>query len=240
MDISEEGQRKVRQLIKDLPDLETLKCRVENLKKEVRFIFSHEEIGDLFWKRTGLVTTTFDSLLYKHLTSFQICRIRKDVRSNENITSVKPFTYRDPTTTTENQRGTLKGSSAFFCATDVRTVSLEGQCKKGEVVYIGFWNVDSQAHKWSYKVKYVPLLPANTPVENPWSYQAVQVNKYFADIANSASSDKFAQVQYLLEFTADFSSQEDPPYPLASWLGNDILEKNEFSQFILYPSCKAD
>ena len=240
MEFREDVPEILQEWIRNLPTLETLKGKLERLKKMDFSSKSVEQIGETFWEETGLVTTTFSSIDLRRLSRLSICRARKNVQPNEDASSISPFTYLPPNCAKVNQRGTIIGSSAFFGATDVRTTALEVGCKKGDVVYIGFWKIQCPTLKSTIEVNHTPLLPVNIPQDNPWYHHAQNVGKHFSDLAIQASVDKSAQIQFLLEFTADFFSREEPPYPLASWLGDNIFEKNAFSQFIIYPSYKTD
>jgi hypothetical protein len=218
--------------LKKFPELkkywqELIKLRNINLEHS-----SQEEIKDTFHKYA--VSQTISTCIYtkEEFNKLTFYRVRLNINEiTEDLNLTRTYSYPNPIHCIENGRANLKGKSAFYCADDPLTAILESKPNNGDMGYISVWKGNANRD-----IQFGIYLPNGLRKENLWSTFSNEVHKFAKEQAKLLSEEKAEQLQLLNIFISEQFIFEKKPYPITSWIANNLHYGHLGVDFILYPS----
>ena len=204
----------VNESIISIPGIEQYKRDLASMYSESRKLNVLQEIGDLFYKAAH---TRYDFIIFGPKDAFNklfIYRGRELEESEAN--SVKMYSY-PPEKYAICGRFNIEGKPVFYGSDSVNTAMLESRPKEGCIKYIGIWGVNAVKDVWT-----TSFVTENLPETNNWKVFADRFYGAVTDLSNRWP-DKKEQILYGYDWINNLFQIEERPYPLTSWMGNDIL-----------------
>ena len=159
-------------------------------------------------------------------------RVRLNVKSEaEDLRLVRTFSYPSPCHCMANGRANLKGKSVFYCSNQPLTAIKESKPKVGDIGYLSVWKGNTNRN-----LKIGICLPPNIKTENEWFRMAHDANNASEQYSSAHDKDKSLHLLALTSFIAEQFVLETPPYPITSWLSDEMLYGQQWKDFIIYPS----
>jgi hypothetical protein len=196
--------------------------------------FSYEEIGRIFYEKAILFQQTFGINAAGKFNKQRFYRARMNVDISEDIGLIRTFSYPPGCFCKENGRANLKGKSVFYCSNQPGTAIIESKPVAGKKSYLSIWEANTIRD-----VKYGICLPKDLRIENDFNFMANGIHQYIKDVSAEAK-EKADHFQFFHQFVADRFVHETEPYPLTSWIANEMLYGPQWRDFIIYPSVAND
>jgi hypothetical protein len=216
------------------PDLPTYMKQLNELATMKLEEFAYEEIGRIFYERAILFQQTFGINAMEKFNKQRFFRARMNIGANEDIGLIRTFSYPPASFCKENGRANLKGKSAFYCSNQPGTAIIESKPVAGCTGYLSIWEANTVRD-----VKYGICLPENLCAENEFRLMADGIHKYIRE-ESTIAKDKAEHFQFFHQFIAEKFLNEAEPYPLTSWIANEMLYGPHWRDFIIYPSVAND
>ncbi|HEV3252651.1 MAG TPA: hypothetical protein VGZ71_16950, partial [Puia sp.] len=144
---------------------------------------------------------------------------------------IRTHSYPSPSQCKKNGRANLKGKSVFYCSNRPLTSLAEARPEKGSNGYLSIWQANT-----SRDVKYGICLPAELRKENDFNFMAQGIHEFVKDNSLQTAGEKAAHFQFYFRFITERFISEECPYPLSSWIANEMLFGEHWKDFIIYPS----
>jgi hypothetical protein len=159
-------------------------------------------------------------------------RARLNVKKEtDDLELLRTYSYPSPCYCTSNGRANLKGKSVFYCSNQPLTAIKESKPKSGEIGYLSVWKGNTTRN-----LKIGVCLPPNIKNENEWHGMAKEAHNASKDFSSTYDKDKSRHLLALTNFIAEQFVLETPPYPITSWLSDEMLYGEQWKDFIIYPS----
>jgi hypothetical protein len=217
------------------PDLNTYMNGLNELTTMKLSSLSYEEIERIFFERAILFQQSFGINAIENFNTQRFYRARMNVGITEDISLIRTFSYPHPCFCKENGRANLKGKSVFYCSNQPGTALIESKPIIGKKGYLSIWGGNTTRN-----IKYGICLPKDLREENEFNFMAVGVHKRVNEMSTIKAKDKAEHFRFFHQFIAERFVNESAPYPLTSWIANEMLYGPYWKDFIVYPSVAND
>jgi len=189
------------------------------------------ELERLFFQKAILFQQAFGINHVENFNQRTFYRVRMNIGTGEDPGLIRTHSYPPAAICKTNGRANLKGKSVFYCSDHSSTSIIEARPQPGQVGYLSQWEGNTQRD-----VKYGICLPRDLRAENSFSYMAGDIHAFVKENSTKLGGEKAEHFTFFFKFIAERFVNEKYPYPLTSWLGNEMLYGAHWKDFILYPS----
>ncbi|RYE52899.1 MAG: RES domain-containing protein, partial [Sphingobacteriales bacterium] len=219
--------------LQDLPDMDTLLQNLNDLLSTDKSKMSADEIKQLFFRKIVLFPNSADKIPAATFNIQKFARVRRNVGAHEDINTMAPFTY--PPKCTTNGRANIIGQSVFYCSNTLAASLFECRPAVGEIVYFSDW---SACCTDDVNIRF--LLSDNISVKNPLYPLALRRLAEIKAMAEAWGMEKAPKLELITRFLGNAFISEEHPYPLSSWIANDILFGKQAVDVLYYPSVMTE
>jgi RES domain len=213
------------------PEFTEYKAQLESLISTDLSVLSYEEIGRLFYEKAILFQQAFGLNPNEQFNERTFYRARFNLREDEDPNLIRTYSYPPPQACKANGRANLKGKAVFYCAEHAGAAILESKPSPGSKGYMSVWNGNA-----TRPVKYGICLPKSLREENIFRQMAVDIDNFVNTESERFAGDKAEHFTHFFRFIADRFVNESAPYPLTSWIANEMLYEGRPKDYIIYPS----
>jgi hypothetical protein len=214
------------------PTLESLQQNLREFKKIDLSKATQEDIERTFFSFLEILPSLIGKYSAEKFNKFRFYRVRLNIDTDkEDLNLVQTYSYPLPIFCRENGRANLKNKSVFYCSNCPITAILESKPKVGEIGYLSIW--EGRAIK---EMKAGILLPRDLKRENVWHVLSDDVYPFVDDALSTKMKDKMLLFQETLKFVSTLFLEERPPYPVTSWIANELIYGTAWKDLIIYPS----
>jgi len=215
-----------------MPDIETFRANLNRLKSLDLSSYSQEEIHHIVHEHTVFIPNYVCPIPAKEFCDYKLYRARFEVDpEKENVYLHSTFSYPNNAFCSENGRANIKRRNVFYCADSPVAALLESKPGKGDHGCISEWRpvIDR-------KVNAAIFLKENLRDANRWHKDAKELHSYLRSMTPKFKEEKAAHLNLLNEFICNLFCEERSPYPISSWLSNNLLYSHRGIDMLLYPS----
>ncbi len=207
------------QYLEVLPDFKTYSYQLNKLLNMYLSTASYEEITDAYFKNAILISFPLFKFDAHTMHQWNMYRVRLNMGSKENLSLIRAYSYPNTNICTYNGRLNLAESTVFYSTTHPQGAIDECKMKKGDAGFMSVWAYTSNRDFIA-----IPLINLDLPLENVWRITAINVFKFIEEICKTYGSQKFEQYKVLINLLSNVMMKEKPPYPLSSWVANQLLQ----------------
>ncbi len=191
---------------------------------------SLEEIRTLYFDKAKWFINRQIQLLPNNFRPLVFFRVRAGIKTTEDLTRIKTFSYPDPKYCTSNGRANIKSQPVFYCSLDATTAVKESRFNTGEDYYLGVWSID-----FNDVISCAPIIPFDLHENHPLKSLVIDENRVIHAFTKEGlnNGEKLELLYNILSW--QFISETDP-YPLTSFLSDEILFKQHIADCLYYPS----
>jgi hypothetical protein len=234
--MKKEDERFDNSAFDNLPDLETFRANLQRLRSIDLSSKSQEEIHDIVHRHTVFIPNYILPISEKEFCEYKLYRARFKVDpEKENVYLHSTFSYPNNFFCNQNGRANIKGKNVFYCADSPVAAILESKPNRNDTGCVSIWKpiIDRQ-------VNCAVFLKEKLRVANKWHKYAKDLHDYLKNITPKFKKEKEEHLNVLNEFICNLFIEEKPPYPISSWLANNLLYAHREIDMILYPSSITD
>ena len=147
---------------------------------------------------------------------------------------IQSFSYPPGSVCKENGRANLKKTSVFYCASTGDAAMRESDIEIGSEGYLSVWGIEPKTI-----LKFGILLSDNLPKEDPWKPVVDYLGKEEIQKLHLEKEGKYYEhMRELRSFFYNLFMHEAKPYPITSFISNNLLYQRNDLDFIAYPCVK--
>lgn len=217
----------------DIPDLNIYRMRLAALRKIDMSSFSIDAIQRVFMQFASVCPNTYGYFTPEKFNYHKFYRVRVNIDSKSEDLE-KAYSYPPIHLCKANGRANMKDKAVFYCSNEAWAAIYEAKPKVGDICHLSIWTP-----KANRNVKFGIALSKKMGKDNIWRMMAEDAYEFAKQHAREHGQNKAAQLEELFEFLADQFLLEKEPYPLTSWLADNILYSDHKNDFLLYPSIET-
>lgn len=212
--------------------LDDFKNKLKELKNLNFEGLDKKQIGEIIFKYLTVVPSLIGKYAPEKFNAFKFYRARLNVNTEiEDLNLVQTYSYPLPQFCKENGRANLKYKSVFYSTNCALTAIIESKPKVGDIGYLSFWQGVTDR-----EMKSGVLLPRQLDKGNEWYVLAEDIYSFADKHIDKVAMQKANYFHEALNFIADLYLTEEQPYPITSWISNELLYGTAWKDFIIYPS----
>lgn len=219
-----------------IPDVDTFRKGLDELRKLDLSKASRKEIEATFFKYAFLKPIYIMMVPPDEFNANTFYRVRTKIDTKrENVYLNGTFNYPPSFVCGSNGRANLAHRPVFYCSDYAIAAILEIKPKVGDVLCVSSWKP-----KVDREVQFAIFLPEDLKPSNKYRTDAEGLHKKLRGETPSFKKDKEEQLNMLNEFVCLQFVVEKPPYPITSWLSDELLYAHMKNDLVLYPSVVTD
>lgn len=212
--------------------LDDFKKKLQELKSLDFSGLDKKQIGEAIFKYLSVIPSLIGKYAPEKFNSFKFYRVRLNVNTDiEDLNLVQTYSYPLPQFCKENGRANIKYKSVFYSTNCALTAIMESKPKVGDIGYLSFWQGITDR-----EMKSGVLLPRQLDKGNEWYVLAEDIYLFANKNIDKVAMQKANFFHEALDFIADLYLTEKQPYPITSWISNELLYGTAWKDFIIYPS----
>lgn len=213
-------------------NIDEYKLKLQHLKNQNFTNATKEELNKALFDNLFLIPSLVGTYNQEKFNNFNFYRVRLNIDTNlEDLNLIKTYSYPLPQFCSKNGRANLKNKSVFYCSNSSLTSILESKPKVGDIGYLSLWKGNTNR-----QMKSGVLLPQSLTTENEWYVLAKDIYSYAEEEIKKQATSNWEYCYEGLKFIADLFINEKEPYPITSWISNELLYGSAWKDFIIYPS----
>lgn len=213
-------------------NIEEFKAKLEEFRKYDFSNLDKKQIGEIIFKYLTIIPSLIGKYAPEKFNKFKFYRVRLNVNDeNEDLSLVQTFSYPLPQFCKENGRANLKNKSVFYSTNSALTAIIESKPKVGDIGYLSIWDGSTDR-----EMKSGVLLPRNLSKENEWYVLAEDIYSFAHKHLDKVAMSKSNFFHEALDFISNLYLTEIYPYPITSWISNELIYGTAWKDFIIYPS----
>lgn len=220
----------------NFPEFELFK---KNLNDLANFNFEGLSAEDIYHKFYNIVEVLplYDGILNpEKFNQIPFYRTRLNINSqNEDTSLVMTYSFPPANICKDNGRANLAGKSVFYCSNDPIAAIIECKPEIGNEGYLSVWEGIAKR-----EVKSGIFLPNNLPRMNHWDILGQESYENWTKYISENHPNYSKHFVELYDFINKKFIDEKKPYPLTSFLSNEMLFNNSHKDFFIYPSVIAN
>jgi len=216
--------------------IEHLKLALQNLRSLDLSQANAEQVHNAYYSCLNVLPSLNGFYSVKKFNAFNFYRVRLNIDAEkEDIGLIQTYSYPPSEYCFNNGRANLKKKSVFYCSNCALTAVLESKPKVGDVGYLSVWQGRSIKD-----VKAGIILPRDLKRDNIWQGLSEDAHSFFENYLLESKNEKASFYQEIVNFIADLFITERRPYPITSWIANEMIYGSKWKDFIVYPSFVND
>jgi hypothetical protein len=215
-----------------IPDIETFKANLLKLQSLDLSSYSQEEIHKIVHLHTVFIPNYICPIPAEEFSGYKLFRARFKVDpEKENVYLHSTFSYPNNTFCNQNGRANIKRRNVFYCADSAIAAILESKPVTGDTGCLSIWRptIDRE-------VMCAIFLKEDLREANTWHKDARELHEYLKTITPKFKKEKAEHLNLLNQFICNLFIDEKAPYPISSWLSNNLLYSHRGVDMVLYPS----
>lgn len=213
-------------------NIEEFRLNLRRLKETNFGNCDHNEIADILFSHMDVIPSLIANYSFQKFNTFSFYRVRLNINDNyEDLRLSRTYSYPLPSFCKENGRANLKNKSVFYASNSAGTPIIESKPNQGDTGYLSIWHGCADR-----EMKAGVLLPKELNPENDWYILAHDIHAFSQIHLNKVAINKSSFFHEALNFISDLFLQENVPYPITSWIANELIYGRAWKDFIIYPS----
>lgn len=213
-------------------NIETFRAKLQELRNIDFANADKKQIGETIFSYLTVIPSLIGKYTPDKFNQFKFYRVRLNINEgNEDLSLVRIYSYPLPQFCKENGRANLKNRSVFYSTNSALTAIIESKPKVGDIGYLSIWNGNTDR-----EMKAGVLLPRNLSTENEWYILAKDIYAFADQHLEKVALQKSNFFHEALNFISNLFLDEKTPYPITSWVSNELIYGTAWKDFIIYPS----
>jgi hypothetical protein len=216
------------------PNIETFKLKLAELRNIDLRNANKTEIKKTLLSCLTVLPSLFGKYSIETFNNFKFYRVRLNINESnetEDLSLLRTYSYPLPQFCKENGRANLKHKSVFYASNSALTSIIECKPKVGDTGYLSVWTGCTDR-----EMKVGVPLPRDLYKENEWYLLALDIFEYANKHFDKVTRGKSNYFHETFNFIASLFLLEKEPYPLTSWISNELIYGSSWKDLIIYPS----
>ncbi len=214
--------------------IEALRTKLKELKEIDLKKADKKQIGETLFSYLPVIPSLIAKYSKDKFNSFKFYRVRLNIdgkKGHEDLNLIRTYSYPLPQFCKSNGRANLKFKSIFYSSNSALTAIIESKPKVVDIGYLSLWEGCTDR-----EMKAGILLPRNLNIQNEWYLLAQDIHAHANEHFNKVVIEKSSFFHEALSFISQLFLDEKEPYPLTSWISNELIYGTAWRDFITYPS----